>query len=75
MCYYIANSLVGQVEQLVVCTNDVGNRVEENVHGVEVHRAKSLCQIRRQQISTDLYGLLKCAFNEFQPEVIALHMP
>ncbi len=75
VCYYIANSLVGQVEQLVVCTNDVGNRVEENVHGVEVHRAKSLCQIRRQQISTDLYGLLKCAFNEFQPDIIHLHMP
>lgn len=75
VCYYIANSLVGQVEQLVVCTNDVGKHVEETVHGVEVHRAKSLCQIRRQQISTDLYGLLKRAFRDYQPDILHLHMP
>lgn len=75
VCYYIANSLVGEVEQLVVCTNDIHKRVFEQVHGVEVHRAKSLCQIRRQQISTDLYYLLKKAFVEFKPDILHLHMP
>ena len=75
VCYYIANSLVGEVEQLVVCTNDIHKRVFEQVHGVEVHRANSLCQIRRQQISIDLYWLLKKAFKEFKPDILHLHMP
>lgn len=75
VCYYIANSLVGKVEQMVVCTNDVNKRVIEHVHGVEVNRAKSFCQIRRQQISTDLYFLLKKAFNVFKPDILHLHMP
>ena len=75
VCYYIANSLVGKVEQKVVCTNDVNKRVVEQVHGVEVDRAKSICQIRRQQISIDLYPLLKKAFREFKPDILHLHMP
>lgn len=75
VCYYIANSLVGKVEQKVVCTNDVNKRVIEMVHGVEVNRAKSLCQVRRQQISTDLYPLLKRAFKDFKPDILHLHMP
>lgn len=75
VCYYIANSLVGEVEQKVVCTNDVNKRVVEQVHGVEVNRAKSICQIRRQQISIDLYSLLKRTFMEFRPDILHLHMP
>lgn len=75
VCYYIANSLVGEVEQRVLCFNDVHKRVIETYHGVEVYRAKSLCQIRRQQISLDLYPLLKKTFKEFKPDILHLHLP
>ncbi len=75
VCYYIANCLVGEYEQRVLCFNDVNKRVVETVHGVEVCRAKSLCQIHRQQISIDLYPLLKKAFKEFKPDILHLHLP
>ena len=75
VCYYIANSLVGEVEQRVLCYNNVNKRVIENIYGVEVYRAKSVCQIRRQQISYDMLPVLRNSFMDFKPDILHLHLP
>lgn len=77
VCYNLANSLVDEknIEQKVLCFHDKNKRVHETVNRIEVIRAKSCAQIIRQQISFDLFPLMRKEMKEFDPDIVHFHMP
>lgn len=77
ICYYLVNCLAEEnnIQQRVVCFHDKNESVHEMVHGVEVIRAKSFAKFKSQQISTNLFFLMRKEFQKFQPDIVHFHMP
>ena len=75
VCQDIAEGLMGEYENKIICFNHEKGDKTDWVNGIEVIRCGCFCKVASQSLSFSYYSNLKRVIREWKPDAIHFHHP